>query len=110
MIANADDFLEACGATNNGFLLDSTVPYYIEKILECGEIGNDFDKLIKLDSLLPMHMDGTPHPTYFITLMWLESMGLIEREACDGGLQLFSLTDAGIMILQFLRDKREGYN
>ncbi len=105
-----NDFLEFCGGDNNGFGRDGNLLIFIEKILEVGEIKDFCDKMIRLDSILPIYTTGEPHPTYFITLMWLESMGLIERDECEGGLQIFELTDAGCLLLKSLRLRKASFS
>ncbi len=104
-----EDFIDFCGASGHGFGRDSNLLIFIEKILEVGEIKDFCDKMIRLDSILPIYNTGEPHPSYFVCLLWLESVGLIERDESEGGIQIFELTEAGEMILQALRQRRVGF-
>jgi hypothetical protein len=104
------NFLDHVGALNNSFEADLTISDFIEKILELGEITDVVERLYKLEQSLPTYDDGVPHPLYWITLMFLEQNGLIERQTHVGGLAEFELTVPGVLVLQSLRDRRVGYN
>ncbi len=99
------DFLDHCGATNNGYIADATIPIFIKKILEIGEIQDSVEKIAKLDQVLPVYPNGETHPLFWICLMWLEALGLIERGDGEGGLADFRLEELGIYVLQALRER-----
>lgn len=103
----AFDFLDHCGAINNGFIPDATVPPFIVAVLEVGECFDRVEKIAKLDAILPVFPSGETHPLYWICLMWLEGMGLIERSDGEGGLAEFYLTEAGVIVLQSLRERKQ---
>lgn len=103
------DFLEFCGASGHGFVADFTIPKFIQKVLEIGECKDTVEKLAKLDQVLPVHQSGDAHPLFWICLMWLESMGLIERADGEGGLANFELEEAGVYVLQALREREAGF-
>lgn len=109
-LMDLDDFLEFCGGTNNGFNCDGNLPIFLEEVLQVGEIKDYCDRMIRLDTLLPIDKNGKQHPLYFICLMWLESLGLIERDESEGGLQIFELTEVGELLLKSLRARRAGFN
>lgn len=107
---DAIEFLDFCGAINNGYISDATIPMFMEKILEIGEISDSVEKVSRLDAILPVYPSGEQHPLYWICLMWLESMGLIERNECEGGLAEFELCEAGVYVLRSLRERRQAYS
>lgn len=109
-IVDPFDFLEFCGANNNGFIADATVPIFIKKILDICEIRDPVEKISKLDEVLPVYPNGEPHPLFWICLMWLESMGLIERADGEGGLANPELDEAGVYVLQALREREAAFN
>lgn len=103
-------FLDHCGALGNGFVADAIVPLFIEKVLECGEYIDAPTRLKKLDELLPLDKDNQPHALYWICLMWLEGMGLIERRDCVGGLSDFYMTESGVIVLNSLRERKAAFS
>ncbi len=110
MEVDAINFLDHCGALHNGFEADGIIPIFIERVLECGEYIDAPKRLERLDQLLPLDEYGKPTAIYWICLMWLEGMGLIERREVVGGLADFYMTETGAVVLKSLRDRKAKFS
>ncbi len=109
MVGNLVDFLDWCDVLHLGFEASADVTLYLERILSSGE-KTGVERIEHLDAILPVGPDGSRHALYWIALLWINQMGLIEHETVEGGLERFELTEGGTHVLRWLREKREGLN
>ena len=92
---------------HHGFQVDAELYVFIHQVLEAIAIQDTVEKTAKLDSLLPFKDVNSPHPLYWICLMFFENLGLVERDDREQGLNNCYLTESGFYVLQGLRDRKE---
>ncbi len=99
-------FLDFCGSLGNGFEAEALVESLVYRLLEAHETNSAEVKLQSLDNILPLDSEGRPTAHYWVCLMWLEGMGLIERRDGIGGLADSYMTEEGVEVLQAMRERK----
>jgi hypothetical protein len=101
--------LDHIGVSTLGFEASAEVTVYLEALLAAGE-KKGVARIEYLDQLLPVMPDGSRSPLYWIALLWLDNMDLIDHDHTEGGLEQFWLTETGIHVLSGLRYRRQKFS